>query len=113
MGNTSVLSSNSHYNKLQKPSGAKSEEDHFNRGANDLTRHPSLCFDDGNLAIVTEQSYFLIHRGLLCRQSPKIQSLVESLPVRDFATVEGRPILQLEEATEDVSLLLYALYDGM
>jgi len=71
MGNTSVLSSNSHYNELQKPSGAKSEEDHFNRGADDLTRHPSLCFDDGNLAIVTEQSYFLIHRGLLCRQSAR------------------------------------------
>jgi hypothetical protein len=75
-----------------------------------IQRRPSISFEDGNIAILTGSSYFLVHRGFLCRQSEYLAELS-----RDTysMTLEGRPVLGLSESPDDVSLLLHAMYDGL
>ncbi|TFY54193.1 hypothetical protein EVJ58_g9001 [Rhodofomes roseus] len=73
-------------------------------------RHPELCFDDGNLAVVTGRQYFLVHQGLLCHHSPILRSQVDALRPGHACTLEGRPALALPDTPEDVACFLKALY---
>lgn len=76
-------------------------------------RHPDLCFEDGNLAILAGHHYFLVHRGLLSRHSPVFAASIKALGSCS-RRLEGRPVLQLDNASADhVYLLLGALYDGV
>eukprot|EP00918_Siedleckia_nematoides_P069903 GHVU01152401.1.p1 GENE.GHVU01152401.1~~GHVU01152401.1.p1 ORF type:complete len:383 (+),score=29.59 GHVU01152401.1:56-1150(+) len=76
-------------------------------------RRSSVSFDDGNLAILAGQSYILVHRGFICRHSAYLAELAENLKSDSCIRLEGRPVLELMEPAEDVSLLFHALYDGV
>lgn len=79
-----------------------------------IQRRPSISFEDGNLAILAGSSYFLVHRGLLCRQSEYLAELVSrDTYSRPTMTLEGRPVLHLSDSPEEISLLLHAMYDGL
>ncbi|KAF7321264.1 hypothetical protein MKEN_00646200 [Mycena kentingensis (nom. inval.)] len=73
------------------------------------TRHPDLSFADGNIAILTGSVYFVVHNGLLARQSPPLQQASKNLDLR--LQLEGRPILALPDSPQDMALFLAALYD--
>lgn len=76
------------------------------------TRYLGLCFEDGTLAIVAGESYFLVHRALIARRSSFLEKLVQASHSGSLA-IEGRPVLRLEDAERDVVLLLRAFYDGL
>lgn len=76
-------------------------------------RHPDLCFDDGNIAILTGGFYFLVHEGLLCRHSEVLDKLVKDLDRTQAHLTEGRITLHLEDPPEAMANFLRALYDGM
>ncbi|KAI0315221.1 hypothetical protein OF83DRAFT_1062495 [Amylostereum chailletii] len=75
-----------------------------------LVSRPSMSFDDGNLVLVACGSYFLVHRGVLCRHSAGLAALIYALA--DGCTLDGHPTLELQESAHDISILLHALYDG-
>ena len=73
-------------------------------------RHP-LSFDDGNLALLAEDHYFIVHQGFLCRHSQVLFNLV--LSAKDVRKLHGRPVLELNEKWADLGCFLSALYDGV
>ena len=82
-------------------------------GCNTVTRHPDICFDDGNVAILTGSHYSLVHHGLLSRHSKVFKSLLENLFSQNDHSIEGRPMLQIQDSPEDMARFLKAHYDGM
>ncbi|KAL0956682.1 hypothetical protein HGRIS_002810 [Hohenbuehelia grisea] len=79
------------------------------------TRHSGLSFDDGNLAVLAGDSFFLVHQGLIARHSAPIDSAIKQLylhgPPAHF--LEGRPVLHLDDPPNDMLLFLLAIYDGV
>ncbi|EPQ57434.1 hypothetical protein GLOTRDRAFT_39275 [Gloeophyllum trabeum ATCC 11539] len=77
-------------------------------------RHPSLSFDDGNIAILCGTYYFIVHQGLLCRHSEVLEHLVRRLLNEEHVgVIEGRPVLNLDDAAEDLAYFVEAIYDGL
>ncbi|KZT71061.1 hypothetical protein DAEQUDRAFT_667007 [Daedalea quercina L-15889] len=74
------------------------------------TRHSELCFDDGNLAIVTGRQYFLVHKSLLCYHSAVLREQMEARHPDHVRMLEGRPVLALQDTPEDMTYFLKALY---
>src|SRR5882762_11900260 len=77
------------------------------------TRHPEICFDDGNLAVLTGSHYCLVHQGVLSRRSDTLKKLVKCVEGKNVRFLEGRPVLHLQDSPDDVVRFLQALYDGM
>ncbi|KZV70668.1 hypothetical protein PENSPDRAFT_578968 [Peniophora sp. CONT] len=69
-----------------------------------------MCFEDANIALQAGPSYFLVHRGVLSRQSPCLAKLIASTPAN--RVLDGRPVLELDDHPDDISLLLHTIYDG-
>ncbi|KAI0305519.1 hypothetical protein B0F90DRAFT_1624486 [Multifurca ochricompacta] len=78
-----------------------------------IQRRPSLSFEDGNIAVLAEKSYFLVHRGFLSRQSEYLGELIRDICSCPTTTLEGRPVLHLPDSSDDISLLLHSMYDGL
>lgn len=73
-------------------------------------RHP-LSFEDGNLALLAEDRYFIIHQGLLCRHSQVLQAMLVNSG--DTRRLLDRPVLELDEKWTDLGCFLGSLYDGV
>ncbi|EIW63073.1 uncharacterized protein TRAVEDRAFT_113630 [Trametes versicolor FP-101664 SS1] len=73
-------------------------------------RHPDLCFDDGNLAVVTGSHYFVVHRGLLCRHSEVLEKQLVAVSKEDHGLLEGHTVLALDDDPTDFAHFLRALY---
>ncbi|KAG5638637.1 hypothetical protein H0H81_011356 [Sphagnurus paluster] len=78
-----------------------------------LSRHPDLCFSDGNLAVLTGAHYFLVHQGLIRRHSAPLARVIDALEGTQTRFLEGRVVLELAEPSDDVYYFLLALYDGI
>lgn len=74
------------------------------------SRHPDLCFDDGNIAVLSGSYYFIIHRGLVCRHSAPLATAIKEL---NGMFLETRPVLELSDSSNDLFHFLRALYDGV
>ena len=74
------------------------------------TRHPDLCFEDGNLSIVAGGQYFIVHRGILCRHSHILDKRIKSPSSADDRLLEGLAVLYLDDAPSDFANFLQALY---
>ena len=79
-------------------------------GAPVYHRHP-LSFEDGNLALLAQDRYFIVHRGFLCRHSQVLQT-VFSIPT-DTRKLLNRPVVEVDEKWADLGCFLSALYDGV
>ncbi len=77
------------------------------------SQHPDLSFNDGNIALLAKTHYFLVHQGLLSRHSPVLKAAVEALEDTAVNSLEGRPVLEVQDSPEEMYYLLIALYDGM
>ncbi|KAI9067139.1 hypothetical protein FKP32DRAFT_300471 [Trametes sanguinea] len=73
------------------------------------TRHPELCFSDGNLAVVAGKHYFIVHRGILSRHSEVLEQCIEELDVDNTPRLEGLTALILDDQAEDFTYFLRAL----
>ncbi|KAI8993792.1 hypothetical protein BD414DRAFT_456898 [Trametes punicea] len=73
------------------------------------TRHPELCFEDGNLAVLTRKRYFVVHRGLLCRHSEVLQKRLAAVASEDAPLLEGHIVLSLDDDPEEFAHFLRAL----
>ncbi|KXN90801.1 hypothetical protein AN958_03455 [Leucoagaricus sp. SymC.cos] len=70
-----------------------------------------LSFSDGNTVLRAAGVPFLVHRGVLARHSP---ALAEAIDAIDSSTyVNGYPVLELDDNSEDLAHFLCALYDGV
>jgi hypothetical protein len=78
-----------------------------------MQRRPSLSFEDGNVAILAGNFYFLVHRGFLSRQSEYLAELIKDNFSCPNMTLEGRPVLHLPDSPDGISLLLHSMYDGL
>lgn len=78
-----------------------------------MQRRLSLSFEDGNVAVLAGNFYFLVHRGFLSRQSEYLAELIEANCSCPTMTLEGRPVLHLPDSPDDISLLLHSMYDGL
>jgi hypothetical protein len=78
-----------------------------------MQRRLSVSFEDGNIAILAGDSYFLVHRGFLCRKSEYLAELTRDYNSRSSMRLEGRPVLHLPDSPDDISLLLHSMYDGL
>jgi hypothetical protein len=78
-----------------------------------MQRRPSLNFEDGNIAVLAGNSYFLVHWGFLSRQSEYLAELIRENNSSPAMTLEGRPVLHLPDSPDDISLLLHSIYDGL
>ena len=76
-------------------------------------RHPDLCFDDGNIAVLSGSYYFIIHQGFVCRHSAPLATAIKELNDKLPVFLETRPVLQLSDSTNDLFCFLRALYDGV
>ncbi|KAG7446519.1 uncharacterized protein BT62DRAFT_124122 [Guyanagaster necrorhizus] len=78
------------------------------------SRYPGMCFNDGNIAVLAGQYYFLVHQVLLCRHSPALDSAIKALDSTcSPAHLEGRPVLHLNDGPDEMYHFLSALYDGV
>ncbi|KAF9227465.1 DNA topoisomerase IV, alpha subunit [Gyrodon lividus] len=75
-----------------------------------LVRHTDLSFADGNIVILADFDYFLVHRGLLTRHSEVLEHLIKSMD--PTPAIEGQPVLSLPEPSDSIACFLQALYDG-
>jgi len=79
-----------------------------------VERHPDLYFDDGNLVLLTPTRYFVVHQGFLCRHSPVLKDVVETLESSSsLLRLEGLPVVKVQDTSEDMLYFLIALYDGL
>ena len=76
-------------------------------------RHPDICFEDGNLAVLTGSYYCLVHKGVLSRRSDTLKKLARGLEGENVQFLEGGPVLHLQDSPDDLARFLQALYDGM
>lgn len=83
--------------------------------AGNLARFPDFGFDDGTVAIVAGDYYFVVHAGLLARHAPGLGLLLIELDkdLSNARLIEGRPALQLPETSGQVHKLLKSIYDGL
>jgi hypothetical protein len=79
------------------------------------TRHSDICFEDGNLAVLTGSYYTLVHQGVLSRRSDTLRKLIKKCldGGENVRFLEGRPVLHLQDSPDDCGRFLQALYDGM
>ncbi|KAF5393199.1 hypothetical protein D9757_000531 [Collybiopsis confluens] len=78
-----------------------------------VNRHPTFSFSDGNLALLAQNFYFLVHQGLVCRHSPVLRAAVDAIQSTSALYLEDRPVIQLQDSSEDILCFLLALYDGI
>lgn len=89
---------------------AESQEVELKPGVPVYHRH-HLSFDDGNLALLVEDRYFIIHQGLLCRHSQVLHDLIVNS--KDARQLLNRPVLELRENWTDMGCFLASIYDGV
>jgi hypothetical protein len=75
------------------------------------SRHPELCFEDGNIAVLCGHQYFLVHRSVLFRHSTVLRDMAQSsFSDKEMQLLEGQSILRLLHTPEEVYTLLKFLY---
>lgn len=78
--------------------------------------HPKLWFDDGSLVIQASSVRYRIHRTIVCQHSAIFRDMM-AMPQPDDGsldnenTFDGCPLVKLEDSSDDLSMLLEALYN--
>ncbi len=75
-----------------------------------IKRSPDYWFDDGNIVLQTADTQFRVHRSLLARFSDVMKHCFEIPHSEEEETVEGCPILRLDDSTKDIENLCGLLF---
>jgi hypothetical protein len=72
-----------------------------------------FSFDDGNVVVLTQNQYFIVHQDVLSHHSSSLDSALKVLQENSPRLFQGRPVLELQESPGEIYYLLTALYDGV
>ncbi|KAL1718716.1 hypothetical protein EV715DRAFT_200573 [Schizophyllum commune] len=77
-----------------------------------IKRSEKIWFDDGNLVVQAEQTQFRVHKSVLAKHSLFFRDL-KDLPQPDTpeASVDGCPVVELQDEALAVSFMLFVIYD--
>ena len=75
-----------------------------------LKRSEEVWFDDGNVILQTRDMQFKVHRGVLAKHSPIFSDLFQIPQPPSEPTVDGCPVVELQDSPVDVKYVLKALY---
>jgi hypothetical protein len=83
-----------------------------------ITKHVSLYFNDGNIALLAPQTLnryiaFRVHRSMLCKISPVFEGLFTIPPVDEIETYEGTPLVYMMDSADALQCLLQLVYHDM
>jgi hypothetical protein len=73
----------------------------------------AIWYRDGSVVLQAQDTQFRVHWSVLAKHSAFFKDL-EGLPQpnpADLPTVDGCPVVEIQDAVEDVEHLLTALYD--
>jgi len=74
-----------------------------------LTNHPNLYFEDGNVIMKAGNTLFCVHRTILSKHSTVFRDLF----AQNTETLRGLPSFTLDDGKDDMESLLNTVYDGM
>ncbi|KAJ3478811.1 hypothetical protein NLI96_g9499 [Meripilus lineatus] len=78
------------------------------------TPHSTLRFEDGNIVLIAQNTYFRVHKGILMHHSEVMKDMFQ-IPQPAYSAadlIEGCPIVHMSDTASDIELFLLALYDG-
>ncbi|CAA7266029.1 unnamed protein product [Cyclocybe aegerita] len=80
-----------------------------------LVTRSRFWFDDGNIVLQAESTQFKLHRSVLASQSPVFRDIFSIPQPTDSneATVDGCPVVHLQDSEEDIENLCGLLYDTL
>ncbi|KAF7351068.1 BTB domain-containing protein [Mycena sanguinolenta] len=90
---------------MSSPSAKRQRTEHAS-----ITRS-NIWYRDGSVVLQTESTQFRVHWGLLSQHSPFFRDLENIPQPPDEPTIDGCPIVELQDSAVDVEHLLTALYD--
>ena len=76
-----------------------------------IQRAAGLWFDDGNHVIQAENYQFRIHRSILSARSPVLRRVFSEPVPKGTKSIEGCPVMHLQERGKYVKDFLMAIYD--
>ena len=79
----------------------------------DSSIQSDFWFEDGSVVLIAGNIKFKVHRGILARHSLIFQDLLSLPPPSNEQTIDGCPIVELHDSSDDVWYLLRAVYDGL
>lgn len=87
---------------------------HAGRPTHAYTRHPELWFSDGSVVLKAEKVIFRVHMSILSRHSVFFRDMfsLPQPPSQNDDTMDGCPLISLQDSPDDLASLLIALYDG-
>ena len=102
----------------------KIESESFKTSDDRFERVHSLWFEDGNVVIVSEESGFRVHKGVLSRHSAVFVKILEhpndsdaladelGLVIDADHKIEGSVVVHVSDSAHDFAHLLRIFYDG-
>ena len=76
------------------------------------TRHAQYYFDDGSIVLLTECTIFRVHKGVLTLHSGFFERLLNQPREPGAETVDGCPLVPLQDSVDRVETLLDVMYKG-
>ncbi|TCD61854.1 hypothetical protein EIP91_007823 [Steccherinum ochraceum] len=95
---------------------AAKEEDEETEGPEQQAldfEHGDLWFEDGNVILTAEDVGFKVYRGILCKHSDVFSALLaQDEASAQSLTLDGCPVIALEDTSAELLCLLSALHDS-
>lgn len=76
-----------------------------------MERVDSLWFPDGNIVICAHNVLFKVFRGILAARSPVFADMLAFPQPEDAETIDGVPVLHLDDSAADTMYFLKAIFD--
>jgi hypothetical protein len=76
-----------------------------------MERVDSLWFPDGNLVLSAHGVLFRVFKGILAARSPVFADMLAFPQPEDAETLDGCPVLHLDDSAADTMYFLKALFD--
>lgn len=80
--------------------------------ASQIKHDTQYYFEDGNIILIAEDRAFRVHKGVLSMHSSVFKDLLSLPQPSDADTMDGCPVVRLEDFARHVHLLLEAMYKG-
>ena len=70
----------------------------------------NLWFEDGSIVLQAENTQFKVHRSILAKNSPIFADLFKIPHPASEPTIDGCPVVHLQDSAEDIKHVLLILY---
>jgi hypothetical protein len=84
---------------------------HTEDPAEPLERCPDLWFSDCGLVIRAGRMHFRLSRDMLAARSPVFADMLAFTQPEDAETIEGCPVVSLDDSPEHLTVFFRALFD--